>query len=105
MLKPLGDRVLVEPLEPEAKTSGGIYLPEAAQEAPREGTVIAVGPGRVLDNGEVVPVGVKVGDIVMYTKYGGNEIKVGGKDMLLVDEHSLLCVRVCDGECKKKGAK
>jgi chaperonin GroES len=105
MLKPLGDRVLVEPLDPEAKTSGGIYLPEAAQEAPREGTVIAVGPGRVLDSGEVVPVGVKVGDIVMYTKYGGNEIKVGGKELLLVDEHSLLCVRVDEGDGKKKGAK
>ena len=101
MLKPLGDRVLVEPLEPEAKTSGGIYLPEAAQEAPREGTVIAVGPGKVADSGELVPVGVKVGDIVLYTKYGGNEIKVEGTEYLLVDEHSLLAVRVCEGECKK----
>ena len=102
MLKPLGDRVLVEPLEPEAKTSGGIYLPEAAQEAPREGTVIAVGPGKVADSGELVPVGVKVGDIVLYTKYGGNEIKVEGKEYLLVDEHSLLAVR--EGEARASKA-
>ena len=105
MLKPLGDRVLVEPLEPEAKTSGGIYLPEAAQEAPREGTVIAVGPGKVADNGELVPVGVKVGDIVLYTKYGGNEIKVDGKEYLLVDSHSLLCVREGNGKKNKEGGK
>ena len=93
MLKPLGDRVLVEPLDPEAKTPGGIYLPEAAQEAPREGKVIAVGPGRVTDSGERIPVAVKEGDIVLYTKYGGNEIKLDGKEYLLLDEHSLLAVR------------
>jgi len=93
MLKPLGDRVLVEPLDPEAKTAGGIYLPEAAQEAPREGKVIAVGPGRVTDSGERIPVAVKEGDIVLYTKYGGNEIKLDGKEYLLLDEHSLLAVR------------
>ncbi len=93
MLKPLGDRVLVEPLEPEAKTPGGIYLPEAAQEAPREGKVVAVGPGRVTDKGELIPTGVKAGDIVTYTKYGGNEIKIDDKEYLLVDSHSLLAVR------------
>ncbi len=93
MLKPLGDRVLVEPLEPEAKSAGGIYLPEGAQEAPRAGKVVAVGPGRKTDEGKVVPVDVKVGDIVMYTKYGGNEIKIDGKEYLLVDEHSLLAIQ------------
>ena len=93
MLKPLGDRVLVEPLEPEAKSAGGIFLPEAAQEAPRAGKVIAVGPGRRSDDGELIAVGVKVGDIVMYTKYGGNEIKIEGKDYLLLDEPSLLAIQ------------
>jgi chaperonin GroES len=93
MLKPLGDRVLVEPLEAEEKSAGGIYLPEAAQEAPREGKVIAVGPGRVLDNGERVPVSVKEGDIVVYTKYGGNEVRVGDKEYLIIDEGSLLAVK------------
>ena len=93
MLKPLGDRVLVEPLDPEAKSAGGIYLPEAAQEAPRAGKVIAVGPGRTTDDGTVVPVGVKVGDVVMYTKYGGNEVKFDGKEYLLIEEHSLLAIQ------------
>jgi chaperonin GroES len=93
MLKPLGDRVLVEPLEAEEKSAGGIYLPEAAQEAPREGKVIAVGTGRVLDNGERLPLSVKEGDIVVYTKYGGNEVRVGDKDYLILDEGSLLAVK------------
>ncbi|MCE5215789.1 co-chaperone GroES [bacterium] len=93
MLKPLGDRVLVEPLEAEEKSAGGIYLPEAAQEAPREGKVIAVGAGRVLDNGERLPLSVKEGDIVVYTKYGGNEVRVGDKDYLILDEGSLLAVK------------
>jgi chaperonin GroES len=93
MLKPLGDRVLVEPLEAEEKSAGGIYLPEAAQEAPREGKVVAVGSGRVLDNGERIPVSVKEGDIVVYTKYGGNEVRVGDKEYLIIDEGSLLAVK------------
>lgn len=93
MLKPLGDRVLVEPLEAEEKSAGGIYLPEAAQEAPREGKVIAVGPGRVLDNGQRIEMSVKVGDVVMYTKYGGNEVRVGDKEYLMIDEGSLLAVK------------
>lgn len=96
MLKPLGDRVLVEPLEAEEKSAGGIYLPEAAQEAPREGKVIAVGPGRVLDNGERVEVSVAVGDTVVYTRYGGNEVRVGDKEYLIIDEGSLLAVKTSD---------
>jgi chaperonin GroES len=93
MLKPIGDRVLVEPLDAEEKSAGGIYLPESAQEAPREGRVIAVGTGRVLDNGERLPLSVKEGDIVVYTKYGGNEVRVGDKDYLILDEGSLLAVK------------
>jgi len=98
MLKPLGDRVLVEPLEAEEKSAGGIYLPEAAQEAPREGKVLAVGPGKVLENGERRAMSVKEGDIVVYTKYGGNEVRVGDKDLLLIDEDSLLAVKT-EGCC------
>lgn len=93
MLKPLGDRVLVEPLEAEEKSAGGIYLPEAAQEAPREGKVIAVGPGKLLDNGERAAMSVNEGDIVVYTKYGGNEVRVGDKEYLIIDEGSLLAVK------------
>ena len=93
MLKPLGDRVLVEPLEPEEKSAGGIYLPESAQEKPREGKVIAVGPGKLLDNGQRAEMGVKVGDIVVYTRYGGNEVRVGDKEYLIIDEGSLLAVK------------
>lgn len=96
MLKPLGDRVLVEPLEAEEKSAGGIYLPEAAQETPREGKVIAVGPGRVLDNGERVEVSVAVGDVVVYTRYGGNEVRVGDNEYLIIDEGSLLAVKAGD---------
>ena len=99
MLQPLGDRVLVEPLEAEEKSSGGIYLPEAAQEAPREGKVIAVGPGRLLDSGERACMSVKEGDIVVYTKYGGNEVRVGETDYLIIDEGSLLAVKADCGCC------
>ena len=93
MLKPLGDRVLVEPLEPEAKSAGGIFLPEAAQEAPRAGKIIAVGTGHRTDDGTLIPVEVKVGDVVMYTKYGGNEIKLEGKTYLLLDQQSVLAIQ------------
>lgn len=102
MLQPLGDRVLVEPLEAEEKSAGGIYLPEAAQETPREGKVLAVGPGKVLENGQRVEVGVKVGDIVVYTKYGGNEVRVGDKEYLIIDEGSLLAVKSSGGCCGEK---
>ena len=93
MLRPLGDRVLVEPLEAEEKSAGGIYLPEAAQEAPREGKVLAVGPGKVLENGQRREMSVKEGDIVVYTRYGGNEVRVGDKEYLIIDEGSLLAVK------------
>lgn len=93
MLQPLGDRVLVEPLEAEDTTEGGIILPETAKERPREGKVIAVGPGKRGDDGEYIPLPVKVGDIVIYTEFGGNEVKIDGKKYLIVDESSLLAVR------------
>jgi len=93
MLKPLADRVLVEPLEAEEKSAGGIYLPEAAQEAPREGKVIGVGPGRLLEDGSRAPMSVSEGDVVVYTKYGGHEVRVGEKEYLIIDEGSLLAVK------------
>ena len=94
MLQPLNDRVLVQPLEAEEKSAGGIILPETAQQKPREGKVIAAGPGRLLDDGTRQEMSVKVDDIIIYTEYGGTEIKVDGEEYLLVDEHSILAVRV-----------
>ncbi len=93
MLQPLNDRVLVQPLEAEEKSAGGIILPETAQEAPREGKVIAIGPGRLLDNGERQEMSVKVDDIVVYSDYGGTEVKVEDADYLLIDESSILAVK------------
>ena len=92
-VRPLADKVLVEPKKEEDKTSGGIVLPDTAKEKPQEGKVIAVGVGKTLENGTVVPVAVKEGDVVIYSKYGGTEVSVGGKDFLILDEGSLLAVR------------
>ncbi len=93
MLQPLGNRVLVEPSEAEEKSTGGILLPESAQEAPAEGKVIAVGPGRLLDDGKRAEMSIEEGDIVIYRKYGGTDITVDGTDYVLVDEDSVLAVR------------
>ena len=93
MLQPLNDRAMVQPLEAEEKSAGGIILPETAQEKPREGKVIAVGPGRLLEDGTRQEMSVKVDDIVIYTEYGGTSIKVDGEEYLLVEEHSILAVR------------
>lgn len=91
-LKPLADNVVVVPLEAADKTAGGIILPDTAKEKPTKGEVVAVGSGRVLGNGRVVPLAVKVGDRVLYGKYGGNEIKVGGKEYRIVQESEILAV-------------
>ena len=93
MLKPIGDRVLVRPSKAEEKTTGGILLPDSAQKRPQEGAVLAVGSGRLLDNGKRVPVSVKVGDIVIYSRYSGTEVRVNQEDLILLDEDSLLAVR------------
>ena len=92
-IKPLGDKVLVKPNTGTEKTAGGIVLPDTAKERPQEGEVIAVGPGRVLDNGSKAEINVKVGDIVIYSKYGGTEIKSDGTEYLILDESSLLAVK------------
>ncbi|MGD9497656.1 MAG: co-chaperone GroES [Armatimonadota bacterium] len=93
MLKPLGGRVLVKPLEAEEKSAGGIILPEAAQERPREGKVVAVGPGEIGDDGKPQPLSVKEGEIVIYASYGGTEVKIDGEEYLIVQQDDILAVR------------
>lgn len=89
-LKPLDDRVVVAPLSAEEKTAGGIVLPDAAKEKPQRGKVLAVGPGRLLDSGERCPVAVKVGDEVLFSKYGGTEIEVDKKEVKILRESDIL---------------
>ena len=84
MLKPLGDRVVVKTITAEERTKGGIVLPDTAKEKPQEGEIIAVGPGRVLDNGERLAPEVKVGDRVIYAKYGGTEVKFDDEEYLIL---------------------
>ena len=92
MLKPLGDRVVVKPLQAETTSRGGIVLPDTAKERPQQAEVLAVGPGKTLDNGTVVAVEVKVGDKVVYSKYGGTEIKVGGEEYVILRQDDILGV-------------
>ena len=91
-LKPLSDHILIEPLKEELRSKGGIVLPESAEEKPEQGTVIAVGPGKFNEKGERQAVAVKVGDKVIFTKYGPNEIKVGDKEYLIAKEDDILAI-------------
>jgi len=92
-IKPLGDRVVIKPLEAEAKTKGGIVLPDTAKEKPQEGKVVAVGKGKVLENGTVQAPEVKVGDKVLYGKYSGNEITTKeGEELLIMREEDILAI-------------
>src|SRR5467141_1986807 len=91
-LKPLGDRVVLKPSDKEEKTKSGILLPDTAKEKPQEGTVEAVGTGRILDNGTKVPMELKVGDKILYAKYAGNEFKVDEVEYLIVSEKDVLAV-------------
>jgi chaperonin GroES len=91
-VKPLGDRVLVHPVEQEEVKKGGIIIPDTAKEKPQEGKVVAVGPGKRDDNGKLIPMDVKKGDRVLYSKYGGTEIKIDGKDYLIMREDDILGV-------------
>lgn len=91
-VRPLGDRVLVERIEAEEVTAGGILLPESAKEKPKEGIVIAVGEGRLLDNGQRSAPNVKKGDRVLFTSYGGTEIKIAGEEYLIMEERDILGV-------------
>ncbi|MBM44380.1 MAG: co-chaperone GroES [Phycisphaerae bacterium] len=91
-VKPLEDRILVRPLEAEDKTESGIYLPESAKEKPMRGTVVAMGPGRLLENGERVSPSVKNGDVVVYSKYAGTEVEIKNENHLIIRESELLGV-------------
>lgn len=91
-LKPLGDKVVVQVTEQEEKSSGGIYLPDAAKKKPQIGKVVAIGNGRVLDNGERNALTVSVGDSVLYSKYGGNEVTIDGEEFLILDEDQIYAV-------------
>ncbi len=90
MLKPLGDRIVVKAIEADEKTSGGIVLPDSAKERPQTAEVLAVGPGKTLDNGTVAAMEVKVGDKVVYSKYGGTEIKVDGQEVIILRQDDIL---------------
>jgi len=99
-IKPLSDHVLVKPTEAEEVTSGGIVLPDTAQEKPQRGEVIAVGPGKLTDNGKLVALEVKVGDDVIYSKYGGSEVTLGADEYKLLRESDILAVVVKGGAAK-----
>jgi len=92
-LAPLADRLVVKPIEREEVTKGGILLPDTAQEKPQEGKVVAVGPGKLSDDGKRIAMEVKVGDTVLYAKYGGTEIKVEDEDLMILRESDILAKR------------
>ncbi len=91
-MKPLADRVLIEPAEAETKTQSGLYIPDNAKEKPMQGKVVAVGPGKKNDKGEVVPMDVKVGDKVLYGKYSGTEVTADGTSYLIVRESDIFAI-------------
>ena len=93
-LQPLADRLIVKPIEREEVTKGGIFLPDTAKERPQEGEVIAVGPGRLSEDGKLVPMDVKVGDIVVYAKYGGTEYKIEDEEFMILRESDILAKKV-----------
>jgi chaperonin GroES len=92
VLKPLEDRIVVQPLEAEQVTASGLVIPDTAKEKPQEGKVLAVGPGRFDDKGVRVPVDVQVGDVVLYSKYGGTEVKYSGEEYLVLSARDVLAV-------------
>ncbi len=94
MIRPLGERVVIKPLPGEEVTKGGIVLPETAKEKPQEGEVVAVGPGRLLDNGTRVSIDLQVGDKILFSKYAGNEIKLDDVEYLIMRETDILGVIV-----------
>lgn len=92
-IKPLSDHILIEPLKQEEKTKSGILLPESAEkEKPEQGKVVAVGPGKKTEEGKIIPLDVKVGDVVLFTKYGPNEVKIDEKAYLIAKEEDILAV-------------
>jgi chaperonin GroES len=91
-IKPLEDRIVVKTLEAEQTTASGLVIPDTAKEKPQEGEVISVGPGRVDDNGNRIPLDIKVGDVVLYSKYGGTEVKYSGEEYLVLSARDVLAV-------------
>ena len=101
-IKPLHDRVLVRRLEQEEKTAGGIIIPDTAKEKPQQAEVLAVGPGARDESGKVVPLDVKVGDVVLFAKWGGTEVKIDGEDLLVMKETDIIAI--VEGGVKSKKA-
>ena len=99
--RPLGDRVLVKRVEEEAKTKGGIIIPDTAKEKPQEGEVISVGPGARDDSGKIQPLDVKVGDRILFGKWSGSEVKLDGEDLLIMKESDILGVLEADAKAAK----
>jgi chaperonin GroES len=91
-IRPIGDRVVVKPAPKEEVTKSGLVIPDTAKEKPQEGTVVAIGSGRLLDNGDRAPVDLKVGDRVLFAKYGGTEFKLEGEEYLVLKENDILAV-------------
>lgn len=91
-LKPLGDRIVVKVVTQEEKTKGGIVLPDTAKEKPQEGEVLAVGTGKVLENGQKLPLEVKVGDRIIFSKYAGTEVKIDGEELVIFSERDVLAI-------------
>jgi chaperonin GroES len=100
-LKPLHDRLIVRPAAPEEVTKGGIILPDTAKEKPQQGEVLAVGPGKYDEAGKLQPVGVKVGDTVLYGKYSGTEVSLEGDDVLIMRESDVFAIVEKNGKAKK----
>jgi chaperonin GroES len=92
-LHPLADHLVVKPSQKDEKTKGGIYLPDTAKEKPQEGEIVAVGPGKMTDDGKRIPMEVKVGDTVIYSKYGGSEIKIDDVEMIILRESDILAIK------------
>ena len=92
-IRPLGDKVVVKPSQADEKSAGGIILPDNAKQKPQDGTVIAVGSGRILDNGERHTLAVQVGDVVIYSKYGGTEFKLDGETVMILDEDQIYAIK------------
>jgi chaperonin GroES len=91
-LRPLGDRVVIEPLERDERTESGLFIPETAKEKPQEGTIVAVGAGKRDDDGKRIPMDVEVGQTVLFAKYAGTEIKIDGKKVLILKESDILAI-------------
>jgi chaperonin GroES len=97
-LEPLGDRLVVRPIAKEEVTKSGIVLPDTAKEKPQEGEVLAVGPGRLTDDGQRIPMDIKAGDIIIYAKYGGSEIKIDNEELIILREADVLAKKVKRGK-------